>query len=294
VRTPPSFVARPLLLATSLLVAPALAGCGSDAQGATTTGTSAASGGEGGASSSSAQGGGGSAQGGGGEGGVGQGGAAQGGGGAGGAAGSGGSGGSQALPEGPPCDVDGVPGTCVDVAECTGDFAPTPGFCPGPANIQCCTKIMAGACDPSAMPLPNEGLVEDAGIGGCPPGMLPITDFCIDRYEASLVHVDGGASFSPYFNPGIADLRAVSIQGAVPQGFIDQVQAASACVASGKRLCTDVEWLRACRGPDEFVLSVWRDARSSACATITAACTPRSSISAPPTSGSTRTSTTPA
>ena len=41
----------------------------------------------------------------------------------------------------------------------------------------------------------------------------------------------------------------MALRGAVPQGFITQLQAKAACEASGKRLCTDTEWLRACQGP---------------------------------------------
>ena len=44
-------------------------------------------------------------------------------------------------------------------------------------------------------------------------------------------------------------MRAVSVRAAVPQGYIDQLDAAAACTEAGKRLCTDVEWLRACQGP---------------------------------------------
>jgi len=111
----------------------------------------------------------------------------------------------------------------------------------------------AGTCDPEAMPLPNRGLAEAPGEGGCPAGMLPVDDFCIDRHEAALVLADGGEPWSPYWNPGDAAVRAVSIAGAVPQGYISGVQAAAACAAAGKRLCSDAEWLRACRGPDELV-----------------------------------------
>jgi hypothetical protein len=148
-----------------------------------------------------------------------------------------------------PCVVDGRKGLCLDVADCTGMFAPTPGFCPGSSGIQCCTELPAGKCDPTQMPNPNQGLIEAPGEGGCLPGMLPVGGICVDRYEGSLVQVNGGAAHSPFFNPGVEDLRAVSILGAIPQGYIDQVQAASACLASGKRLCANDEWLRACQGP---------------------------------------------
>jgi hypothetical protein len=152
-----------------------------------------------------------------------------------------------------PCEVDGRKGLCLDVVDCTGMFAPTPGFCPGSSSIQCCTEIPAGKCDPLQMPNPNQGLIEAPGEGGCLPGMLAIDGFCIDRYEGSLVQANGGDAFPPFFNPGVEDLRAVSILGAIPQGYIDQIQATSACLASGKRLCTDLEWLRACQGSKDTI-----------------------------------------
>jgi hypothetical protein len=153
-------------------------------------------------------------------------------------------------PMGPPCDAGaGVMGVCVDVADCVGNYVPVPNHCPGAANIQCCVPLGSVPCDPAAAPLPNEGLVEAPGEGGCPSGMLRVDTFCVDRYEASLVYVADGKSFSPYHNPGMSAVRAVSIEGAVPQGYIDGEQASAACAASGKRLCTDLEWLRACQGP---------------------------------------------
>lgn len=148
----------------------------------------------------------------------------------------------------PFCTANGVPGTCLDVSECVDTRQPTAGLCPGPANIQCCTPRYAVACDPNARPQPNAGLVEEPGTGACAPGMVAVDAFCVDRFEASLVELDGGA-FCPFVNPGSRRLRAVSLRGGVPQGFINQVQAAAACAEAGKRLCTDAEWLRACRGP---------------------------------------------
>ena len=154
---------------------------------------------------------------------------------------------------GTPCSVAGASGTCMDAARCVGEAVP--GFCPGPSAIQCCLPPMDGgvpsACDPGAAPQPNVGLVEEAGIGGCPAGMTPVADFCIDRFEASLleVRVDGTTTpWSPFLNPGARRVRAVSLRGGVPQGYISDDQAAAACAEAGKRLCTDAEWLRACRG----------------------------------------------
>jgi formylglycine-generating enzyme required for sulfatase activity len=77
--------------------------------------------------------------------------------------------------------------------------------------------------------------------------------FCIDVYEASLEVVLPGARtqpWSPYTAPVAGRrYRAVSRRGVVPQGYISQVQARAACVAAHKRLCTETEWLRVCRGP---------------------------------------------
>jgi formylglycine-generating enzyme required for sulfatase activity len=79
--------------------------------------------------------------------------------------------------------------------------------------------------------------------------MTAIDGFCIDRWEAALVdETDGVAGWSPYANPGDAEVRAVSAPGVVPQGYISGTQAGAACARAGKRLCSDAEWLRACQG----------------------------------------------
>lgn len=155
---------------------------------------------------------------------------------------TGGSGGSAV-----PCDVDGAPGECLDVTLCTDGGVSIPGYCPGPANIQCCIQT-AVSCDPTLHVEPNDGLTEGPGEGNCPPGMLLVDAFCVDRFEASLETLDG-LPWSPYFNPAGVEVRAVSIEGAVPQAYISGDQAAKACENAGKRLCTDAEWLRACQGP---------------------------------------------
>jgi len=117
--------------------------------------------------------------------------------------------------------------------------------------------IFAGNFDPfvctaSDNPQPNTDIAAEPGSGGCPDGMVKVDTFCIDRYEDALVDDtpgNTGAPWSPYFNPGTTSVHAISAQNAVPQGYISQIQAGAACVAAGKRLCTDTEWLRACQGP---------------------------------------------
>ncbi len=150
----------------------------------------------------------------------------------------------------PSCTANGLPGSCLDVLTCYGSRSATAGQCAGPASVECCTPRFADtiACDPDTVPEPNACLAEEPGDAGCPPGMARVAAFCVDRFEASLVDA-AGASWSPYFPPSGHAVRAVSLRGAVPQAYISQVDASAACVAAGKRLCTDTEWLRACQGP---------------------------------------------
>lgn len=145
----------------------------------------------------------------------------------------------------PACTAGGLPGSCIDVGDCYGTRSATAGACAGSAGIECCTPRFADtiACDPNQAPLPDACLVEEPGDPGCPAGMARVDAFCVDRFEAAL------ADWSPYVNPAGHSVRAVSLRGGVPQAYISQVEASAACVASGKRLCTDTEWLRACQGP---------------------------------------------
>ena len=88
----------------------------------------------------------------------------------------------------------------------------------------------------------------------CPGGMVAVAgEFCIDRYEGSLVEVLARGRtrpWDPFASPLSAGrYRAVSRPGAFPQGYISQVQARAACRTAGKRLCAEAEWERACRGP---------------------------------------------
>jgi hypothetical protein len=149
------------------------------------------------------------------------------------------------------CAIAGVAGVCIDTRYCGGDWYSLAGYCPGPANIRCC-RPPSGSCRSDDRPLPNAAIVPVSFDARCPPGMRVIADaYCIDVHEAFLVEEigDGGTrDWSPYFNPGTRAMRAVSAAGAVPQGYINANQAEAACRRAGKRLCTDAEWLRACRG----------------------------------------------
>jgi formylglycine-generating enzyme len=89
---------------------------------------------------------------------------------------------------------------------------------------------------------------------GCLPNMVSIGgSYCIDPYEASLVeHLENGEERPwPYYQILQSDVtvRAVSLRGVFPQGYISGVQAREACERSGKRLCKPDEWRNACKGP---------------------------------------------
>lgn len=96
---------------------------------------------------------------------------------------------------------------------------------------------------PAAAPSPS---------ASCPKEMVPIDGACIDRYEAHLMvrAGDGSLSRHPHYErpPSDRAFVAASAKGVMPQGYISRVEAAQACEAAGKRLCSATEWSSACRG----------------------------------------------
>jgi len=162
-------------------------------------------------------------------------------------------GGCVELCAGVTCDpgftCDELRGVCVGL--CDGRLCGDGEVCDPETGL--CGPVEATTCTADQVPQPNTGLSSPAGLDGCPAGMALSANagVCVDRWEAHLVEVaDGGAisPWSPYFNPGSRRVRAVSAPGAVPQGYLTQVQAAAACAEAGKRLCARAEWEAACRG----------------------------------------------
>jgi formylglycine-generating enzyme required for sulfatase activity len=81
----------------------------------------------------------------------------------------------------------------------------------------------------------------------------PKAPFCIDRYEASIERrsADRPAKLWPGNQPVddvVGDIAATVVPGRKPQGYISGEQATLACARAGKRLCTEPEWVLACRG----------------------------------------------
>jgi formylglycine-generating enzyme required for sulfatase activity len=85
----------------------------------------------------------------------------------------------------------------------------------------------------------------------CASDMARVGSACIDRYEASLLRRNEDGALVPHPNyerPTGATFVAQSKAGVRPQGYVSQLEAASACENAGKRLCSLTEWYRACRG----------------------------------------------
>lgn len=120
----------------------------------------------------------------------------------------------------------------------------------------------------------------------CPAEMVALPGYCIDRWEIALVDRATQQELSPYYPPSLPLLtrvfavwelerehfgseaarrmplpdlpavqrgggftpQAVSRPGVVPQGYLTHYLARAACENAGKRLCTEAEWVHACRG----------------------------------------------
>jgi len=86
----------------------------------------------------------------------------------------------------------------------------------------------------------------DGGEIVCPEDMVEICgSFCIDRYEASRPDATSTAE-------GTDESRATSRAGVIPwfSGELSPQEAAGACTAAGKRLCSAPEWEVVCAGLD--------------------------------------------
>ena len=94
-----------------------------------------------------------------------------------------------------------------------------------------------------AKPGPKDGL-------GCPGGMKLVTTARFPRRSIRRGRIKGGEAIA-LARAGKAyciDYYEYPGKGRTPQTKVDFGTAAGVCKGRGKRLCTDKEWLRACRG----------------------------------------------
>lgn len=99
----------------------------------------------------------------------------------------------------------------------------------------------------------DRGVSEDVSLPlpRCPAEMSNIGDYCVDRWEAHVVVRDGDEQRRHPHYLQLAEgvvYEARSAPGMFPQGYINRVQSQAACEAADKRLCTWIEWRRACQG----------------------------------------------
>ena len=115
----------------------------------------------------------------------------------------------------------------------------------------------------------DDDTLDDDDVAEPCPDLMALVDgaFCIDRYEGALEEQVGGdwVEASPYLTVDARPVRAVPAAARVPQAYISGVEAADACAASDKRLCTSEEWLAACRGPTNTVYPYGDDHQPGAC-----------------------------
>ena len=111
-----------------------------------------------------------------------------------------------------------------------------------------------------------DGSVAD-GATGCPPEMARINRYCIDKWEAHLVvpGEDGVLVPHPHSHRPEPGMIAKSEPDVFPQGYISRIEAAAACKAAGKRLCSLGEWSRACRGKRGLLYPYGGNGRPGAC-----------------------------
>jgi hypothetical protein len=124
----------------------------------------------------------------------------------------------------------------------------------------------------------------------CPEEMVAVAGrVCVDRFESTLVEVTSHELLSPYYPPSVKlaawslgkwteerdgeeegslartmplpplpdfekttfQMKAMSWPGSTPSGYVSGEMAKMACDAAGKRLCSEAEWVTACRGEQQ-------------------------------------------
>lgn len=113
----------------------------------------------------------------------------------------------------------------------------------------------------TSAPAPRPGMVhvpKGVLIAGTPPNSVPRV---ADQEMAGEQVVLGGFYIDVFPHPNEA--------GAIPTTGLTYAQAEALCERSGKRLCTELEWERACKGPANTMYEYGDEYREAACGTGT-------------------------
>ena len=112
---------------------------------------------------------------------------------------------------------------------------------------------------PAPPPPPKKGMVwipKGALVAGTPPDRLPrIAD---EEMPGEQVILHG------FY---IDEFPFPNEEGAIPHSGVTRDQAAGLCAESGKRLCSELEWERACKGPSNFAYEYGNTYRPDRCKT---------------------------
>ncbi|HJX62617.1 MAG TPA: SUMF1/EgtB/PvdO family nonheme iron enzyme [Polyangia bacterium] len=172
-----------------------------------------------------------------------------------------------------------VKGVCYDSRDCPAPQICSPsGACvvlqdasatpPVPPDVGADASLDAGDAEETEGPVDAEaGDGEETGgpidaeadaAPVCPPSMVAVGNFCIDIYEAS--RRDATAN-----NAGSDGSQAHSVANVLPWQVGSNAEAALACKAAGKRLCSPAEWQTACEGPDKTVYAYGASYSANTC-----------------------------
>jgi hypothetical protein len=140
------------------------------------------------------------------------------------------------FPVGQPCSTGTGACRATGLFACRGDAL---GVTCVPSSPPAVAKAFDVTCD--GVDDDCDGAIDDEAYDE----MVAVDGFAIDRYEAS--RPDATAT-----SPGWRTHRACSKPGVVPWSGVQKADAALACAAAGKRLCSASEWQSACAGPSNL------------------------------------------
>jgi sulfatase modifying factor 1 len=107
----------------------------------------------------------------------------------------------------------------------TGCAGPRTATAPPWSPIPVAPEGGPGMRSSESAPVSGQPASEAWRVDGCAPDMVAIDGYCIDRYEAP------------------------DVRGEIPFALVTAYDGEAWCSERGKRLCTQDEWVRACRGP---------------------------------------------